>query len=286
MSLTVIIATRGRPEILRETITRLVDNCRLPSTRILVCADDDDEAMKGFKFTGNGHGRVIVSTKPRELTRGMKYDRALTEAPADLYLVAVDHTHINTPGFDEIMVDAAKLFPDGIGCVCSPMANASFPFLQAPTARLCELMGYIQPPQFPFWFIDHWLDDVARMIGRYVMVDIACDSSHRPGKTINLRHLTFWSTYFDALGPDRRAQAERIIAAMDEPTWRKTMLRQSIPMVEYRSQWVNEHVRMNARQMEASRGGEKADPLYLAALKRAVDDMMRITGTEPLEEAA
>ncbi len=284
MKLTIIVATRGRPNILIPVLMSLSDHATEKSTRILVCVDTDDlstiEALGDFVYDD----RIVVSIEPRERTRGLKYERALTEAPADLYLVAVDHTEIHTKGFDRKFLDAAALFPDGIGVVCTPMANASFPFLQAMTAKWVELVGYIQPPHFPFWFIDHWIDDVARMTGRYVMVDVVPDSSRRPGNTIGLRHLAFWTQYFDALVVERREQANRIIDALDEPEWRKTALRMTFPMVEYRSEWVNDQVRGMIPQIEGSRGGDKVTKQYLDVLNAAIGHYLELT--EPLEKAA
>lgn len=268
MKLTIIIATRGRHELAYETVLTMLGNLTEPETRILVCCDEDDGPV-----TMPIDHRVIVSYRPREDTRGLKYDRALTEAPADLYLVGVDHTPIRTKGFDRLFLDAAKLFPDGIGVVCTPMANASFPFLQAVTAKFAELSGFIQPPHFPFWFIDHWTDDVAKMIGRYAMADVAVDSNARPGITTGLRDLIFWASYFDAIVGQRRAQAERLLKAMDEPEWRKTMLRSVWPMIEYRSRWVNDIVRGENAQMQSARGDqEPRSEGYLRALKTAVED--------------
>lgn len=285
MKLTIIIPTRGRPAILAETITTLIANMTEPDTQILVCVDRDDETTQHYPLP-QGH-RVFYSVQDREDTRGLKYDRALTEAPADVYLVAVDHTGIHTKGFDRIILEAAALFPDGIGVVCTPMANASFPFLQAVTAKWVEITGNIQPPQFPYWFIDHWTDDVARMTGRYAMVDIAVESNRRPGNTIGMRDLIFWASYFDALQPVRRDQANRLIDAMDEPDWRKQMLRQSFPMIEYRSHWVNDICRADAATMTQSRGdnGPRTEG-YLRALKAAVEDWQRLLPPDEMKAAA
>jgi hypothetical protein len=277
MNLTVNISTRGRPEALKATLERTLPNVAREDTTILVSIDDDDEDT--LNVLGSLPSECQYSIKPREDTRGPKCDRALTEAPAGVYLIGHDCAPIITHGFDQLVVDAAWRFPDGIGCVCGPLANASFPVFQAPTARLVELMGYIYHPGFPFWFIDHWLDDIARMIGRYWMVPVELDHVNtRPQKTIGLRDVTFWASYFDLMAGERREQAEDIINAMDEPYWRKLMLRDSWPMIDYRSRWVNDLVRGNAAAIEADRGGEEPTEAYLRAKRAAVDHMVRLAG--------
>jgi hypothetical protein len=283
MKLTIEIATRGRPELLLDTVRTFRDNITEPDTTILICADRDDhetvEALYREDIEDDPH--IKVSVKPREETRGLKYQRALTEAPADVYLVGVDHTPIRTKGFDRLILERAAQFPDGIGVVCTPMANASFPFLQAPTTRLVELMGYVQPPHFPFWFIDHWLDDIARMIGRYAMVDVKVNSNKHPGKTIGLRDVAFWASYFDLLAGERRRQANLIIDKMDEPEWRKAMLRGNFPMVEYRSRWVNDIVRQNAEALEEGRSDKSVDENYARVLERARRGVEEMLDTRP-----
>lgn len=281
MNLTVNIPTRGRPEALKTTLERTLPNVVRSDTTILVSIDDDDEET--LKVLGSLPSECVYSIKPREDTRGPKCDRALTEAPAGVYLIGHDCAPIITHGFDQMVVDAAWNFPDGIGCVTGPMANGNFTQFQAPTAKLVELMGYIYHPGFPFWFIDHWLDDVMRMVGRYWMVPVELDHiATRPSKTIGLRDLVFWANYFDALVVERREQADRILSAMDEPHWRKRMMRDSWPVnravVEFRSQIVNDWCRANAAGIEADRGGEAPTEAYMRAKRAAVDHMVRLAG--------
>ena len=200
MNLTMIIATRGRPELLAQTIEHTLPNISRDDTRVLICADDDDHpTIESFRKLSPDQ-RMTISVKPREDSRGEKYDRALIEAPADIYLPAVDCAPILTPGFDQIIINAARLFPDEIGCVYTPMVNASFPGLQAVTTKMVEKLGHIYSHEYPYWFIDHELDDIARMIGRYVCVDVNVSTAPmRPARTIRMWDLAWWTSYFDAM---------------------------------------------------------------------------------------
>jgi hypothetical protein len=273
-SLTVILPTRGRPDDLIRTLRQTLPHVTEPNTRFLVCADEDDPELALIEPTRNMQ-RVIFSVRPRDDSRGEKYDRALTEAPGDLYLAGHDCVPILTPGFDHIMLEAAALYPDGIGCVYTPMLNASFPALQAITAKMVDLIGYIYSHDYPFWFIDHELDDIARMTGRYVCVDVQCDvASRRPGKTIRLRDLDFWTSYFDAMTLTRRNLAHRIIDALDAPPWQKQVLRMAHPPIEARSYWINGHVRDQAKQIEAERGETGAPDEGYLRLKIAASERL------------
>lgn len=273
MSLTINIATRGRPELLRKTIEASLPNMVRSDTVLMVSIDDDDKetvaSLEGLPIDD----RIHISVKPREDSRGEKYDRALKEAPASVYLPAVDCAPFLTPRFDEKILEAANLFPDNIGCVYTPMANSSFPSLQAPTAGLVKKLGHIYNHEYPFWFIDHELDDICRMIGRFVFVDV--NVSHRPwrpGTTIRLRDLEFWTSYYDLMTLERRLKARAIIMSPEfqAPDWQRKVLANSYQVVESRSRQINASVRQNAAAIEEQRGDKNPpDEGYLRAKAKA-----------------
>jgi hypothetical protein len=249
----------------------------------MVSIDDDDKVMLASLKSLPTDSRLLISVKPREDSRGEKYDRALTEAPADVYLPTVDSNPITTPAFDQKIINAARLFPDGIGCVYTPMFCASFPHAQAPTAKLVEKIGYIFNHDYPFWFIDHELDDICRMIGRFVFVDVEHGkrSDMLPSNTIRLRDLEFWTTYFDLMTLERRGKAREIINSPDfqSPDWLKVVLRNSYQVVEARSANINAGVRARAAGIEADRGDKgPPDEGYLRAKARAEKKLSEFLG--------
>lgn len=275
MNLTVNIATRGRPEILRKTLEVTLPNVSRDDTTVMVAVDDDDQpTIDMFKSTPFCR-KVLVSIKKREDSRGEKYDRALTEAPADLYLPAVDHAPIVTPGFDQALLDKAALFPDGIGCIRTPFINRGTfpPALQAVTAKLVDKLGYIYNPEYPFWFIDHELHDFARLIGRYFLANISVAAGvMRPGTTWRLRDVAFWATYYDMMALERRAKARAIILGKDflTPDWIKKDLIDNFEGIENEARLINDGVRRNAASIERDRGDPNPpDEGYLRAKERA-----------------
>lgn len=280
MNFTMIIATRGRPALLKETLEHTLPNLSRDDSKILVCVDDNDNDTIGEIRLMPRDDRLQFCIRPREDSRGEKYDRALTLAPADVYLPAVDCAPVLTPAFDQAIINAARLYPDGIGCVYTPMVNASFPGLQAITAGMVAKLGYIYNPDFPFWFIDHELDDIARMIGRCVIVDIDFRPwLTRPSKTIRLRDLVFWTKYFDLMTLERRHKARAIIDSVDfeEAQWRKAIMRDWYEPIEARSYSINEHVRNNAAAIEAQRGDSgPPDEGYLRAKAKAEQKILAV----------
>lgn len=287
LRLSITIPTRGRPDNLRRTVEQTLSKIVLEDTRLLIAIDDDDQATIDRISDLPKDDRVIISVKPREDTRGGKTDRLLLEAPADLYLVGHDSAPIATYGFDQMFINGAKLFDDGIVCVCSRMANASFPQLQAVTQKWVDIVGYIYNPAYPFWFIDHDLDDIARMSGRVVYTEVECSiAGMRPAKTIRLRDLRFWIDYYDALILRRRRKAWSLIDAIDVPESQRMMLRTWCHPVEVRSESIHYQLRPIAENVEfgwtdqatgqfhEGRGeGGEPDPGYIRAFERARQDL-------------
>lgn len=271
MSLTINIATRGRPQLMLETVCVLISKLERSDTVLVISVDDDDAQTRDILPCLPSDQRIVADVSPREDSMGAKWNRAL-KYPADLYLPLADYCLISTPAFDQKIIDAA-LFPDGIGCVYGPLCNASFPAVQAVTHGLVQKMGFMFPPYFPYWFHDHWVDDVLRMIDRISFVDIGSDATSRKPGTAEMREPRFWATVFDMGRLVRRQCALDIINSPDfiEAPWRKEVLRHHFPLIEFRSRWINDCVRDMAPRIEAEKnpgpGGERYDRARADALK-------------------
>ncbi len=274
--------SRGRPQQLIETIKRNLMCLSRPSTLLMVQVDEDDEETRRVAFPTDK--RVIFDIRSREDTIAAKWNRALKE-DADVYTCLGDDDPLAVLDTDEKILQAAALFPDGIGAVYGHLANASFSGVISFTKRWVELLGgYIQPEYFPYWFCDHWTDDVARLVGRIAFADVRTDQS-RIGKTMELREPAWWATWFDACYMYRREQAKRIIDKLDEPLWHVEMQRGIAPLIEYRSKWINENVRANAKNLETWSGLGKPDERYLRVKQKAIDILPEMLKLLPEPEA-
>lgn len=280
MNLVVSLATRGRPGRLMDTLSRTIPNIALDSTRIVVAVDDDDEETMTHKnLVMDISDKIIWDVGAREDSIGAKWNRCL-DYPADVYLVQSDYTPVMTPGFDGKILKAATVFPDGIGCVYGHMANHSFTSCQATTRKLIDKLGWMYPPYFPYWFSDHWLDDIARLIDRIAWVDVHLATPRDKPGTQEMRELLFWSTFFDSMKLVRRQQAREIIYSEDfqEPQWRKELLLGHYPLIEQRSQGINDMVREMSRgwPLSSGDGGERYDRLKAQALKMMAEQYPKL----------
>lgn len=277
MRLALNLATRNRPQLLLSTVMQTLGNIRDPYTVLMVSADADDEATIGVLRTLGqldvSPDRLQVSVQAREDTIAGKWNRVLREIPdADVYMPMCDDGPAVTRGFDEKILQAASLFPDGIGCVYNHLENASFPGIQAVTRGLVDLMGgVIYVEHFPYWFVDHWLDDVVRLIDRIAFADVRLDCASNRPPTMEMREPGFWATFFDACHLRRRHLAQAIVdsrgfVASDREKRRINGLH---PLIEFRSKWINDMVRAN-QQLAAYAAQHAPDDRYLRVKNAAV----------------
>ena len=210
--LVVGLATRNRPALVCETLAITLANIELPTTRVFVYIDDDDDAsrdaLRAAKFPPF-KGTLTGVVRPRPDTIGEKWNWMLEEN-GECYCIAVDHSCHRTQGWDRIVLDAARRFENGPGAVFGPLANMSFPALNACTREWAHRIGYIYPPYFPYWFTDHWFDDVARMTELVELAPIVVDST-RKQPTLELREPAWWATWFDAARGLRERDALKVL---------------------------------------------------------------------------
>lgn len=246
MTLTLNLVTRGRPERALQIVKNTAPKIARDDTTYMISLDDDDQAsldiIDDFKAVDS---RIFINVKPREDAIGDKYNRVL-EVPNDVYMVQGDYRSPTCHGFDQRVIDAVSVFPDGIGGALTHMENASFSTSQALTHGLVEKLGYFYPSIYPYWFVDHHADDMLKLIGRVAFADVSYDGLKSPKPpTTDRREVPFWATFFDCQRIVRRRKAAEIINSPDfqEPEWRKKLLLAQYPLIEYRSQWINDLVR-------------------------------------------
>jgi hypothetical protein len=248
MKLVISLASRGRPQQLLDTIQKDIATFSQPNTVLMVQVDADDQSTIMMLRNMALDKRVQVSVKPREDTIAGKWNRALEE-PADLYMIKGDDDPLTGTEVDGKLLKAASVFPDGLGMVYGHYANLSFPGVMCLTAKMTEKLGYLMPEHFPYWFCDHWTDDVARMIGRISFADVRTDQSQAK-PTQECREPFWWATWFDAAAVYRHEEANGIIAVLKDEPWRKAMHKANQPWIDMRSRMINDGVRQNARQLE------------------------------------
>jgi hypothetical protein len=268
--LVINIITRNRPHLIVETVENFLAQMTTADCGLMVSVDDDDVATIKALEPYCGRQRTHISIQPREDAIGDKWSRSFRSFPdAGAHMLAADYAICKTKGFDKKIIDAVELLPDNIGVIGGKFCNASFSAFQVVTRGLARRMGFVYPPYFPYWFVDHWVDDIARMIGRLVYVDVDIDAVSRKPPTQEMRDLVFWSTFFDLCRGRRHKCAERILDDSDTRVWLKSIMVGNFEITDVRSKWINDCVRASAAHVENAIGAGPPDERYLRSLDAA-----------------
>lgn len=275
MTVAVCIASRGRPDELEHTIAKAREASVVPGTHFCVALDQDDETLHRYQLDGSRCSRSV-----REDSLGAKYNRAVRGANADasLFVLGVDDAYLASPGWDRVLLNAASQFQDGVGVVyCGPRKGAyCLPETMAVTRGWIEQVGYFMPEHFPFWWHDTWIDELARMTGRFVWADVAWEkygASEVAGhKTTRMRGVKWWAKFFDDTRPERMAKALDMITALEYPAWLRSQLISELPgvcsVLAERNRMLREHGDKFERDYGAENG---ADAGYERLVRAAVE---------------
>ena len=219
--LSLLIATRGRPDMLAEVFASLRANTtRKDKTALWLYVDDDDqvtrEAIAQGKFCDVGFP-VHWHIAPQTATLGEPHEALLKALgrTSEIYMLGVDDARFDTPGWDEVIRAKFREYPDGI-----LLAFAYDPM--TPDAATYAIMGWgwIQvqgrmfPGWFPHWYEDTWVDQVACLAGRHVRLPVLLYPIGGKGPTKRMRNCAFWTRFLQVTLDERKQSARKLIGAM------------------------------------------------------------------------
>ncbi|HYG23852.1 MAG TPA: hypothetical protein VEH04_13800 [Verrucomicrobiae bacterium] len=221
--ISILMATRARPEMLAEELDTLQANTRQKDKlAVWLYVDNDDtvtrEAVDGGRFS-NFDFRVNWHYGPRPPALGQAH-QALWNASgraSEVYMISCDDARFDTPGWDDVVRREFEQHSDGVllGFAQDPNAEqATYPFIGW---GMLQVLGYekVFPGIFAFWFDDKWVEQIAQLAGRCVSIPMIINPiGGGKGKTQRMRCVPFWTRFFQLLMPERRACAEQLLNAM------------------------------------------------------------------------
>jgi hypothetical protein len=220
-TIAILLGTRGRPEKLVEVF----DSLRLTTAQkdriaMWLYVDDDDHrtraAIDAKSLPDPGFPvHFHIGPSPQEWDYPYKHLWTLSGRTAEIYMIANDDVRFDTRGWDDVVRDHFKAYPDGVVLACpwDPVAPeiATFPIIG--WGWFQTLQG-IYSGYFFYWFEDKWVDEIGRMIGRYINIPILLSPIRGKGRTQRMRCLPFWTRFFQLSLPIRKEAAIRLINAM------------------------------------------------------------------------
>lgn len=166
-TITVLVPTRGRVELLRKMMDSfLVTNDG--HANLVLRADDDDITTIDY-LKERGGGKLVVGPMHQGYrSMGHFFNEMLLVAEGDILMIGNDDMVFSTSGWPSKILTIANQFEDGLFDLgVSTLNETHFPF--SIVSRIAvERMGFLWDPRL-FWG-DIFLRDVMAAFGRCVMV--------------------------------------------------------------------------------------------------------------------
>lgn len=203
--ISILMATRGRPEMLAQVFASLKTNtAQKGKVSLWLYVDEDDAVTRKAIDSGtlsDAGIRVHWHIGPQtaglcETQHTLWHNSGHT---SEIYMITCDNVCFSTPGWDNIIREAAAKFPDGIFLAC-PFDPATADTCTYPIFgwRWLETLQHIFPGHFPYWYDDRWVHQIGEMAGCYVRLPIVMFPIRGKGRTRRMRDLPFWARFFNS----------------------------------------------------------------------------------------
>jgi hypothetical protein len=220
--ISILMATRGRAEMLAEEIESLKQNTvNKAKVKLWIYVDDDDkimlDAIAAKKFPDPGFP-IHWHVGPRPGALGLCH-QALWNASgrvSEIYTISVDDVRFDTHGWDEVVRGAFTDCRDGVLLAFAHDPNApqaTFPYIGW---GFLLTLGYekIFPGIFVYWFDDKWIEQIAVMAGRCVKIPVTMNPIGDKGLTQRMRNVPFWTRFCQLTVVERKDSSQKLIDAM------------------------------------------------------------------------
>ena len=176
-TISLLLPSRGRPTWLHRMMFTALETAIYPrSVEIVVYVDEDDPEREAYLRLP----WVKVKLGPRIVLSEMWND-CFQRSTGNIVMHCGDDVVFKTPGWDEIVRKEFEKYPDKLvflyGDDLGPNGQVfgTHGFMHR---RWAEIVGYFVPPLFSSDWNDVWLNEVADMIGRKVLIPIVTEHLH------------------------------------------------------------------------------------------------------------
>lgn len=212
MEITLGLPSRNRPAGLLSVITALHNLASGENdVNYVVIIDRDDyvtiEQVEHWQKSGFFPDRTFIKCDQRQKTVNARFNKAISEHPADLYGQLCDDAFPLTQHWDKIFENCRKL-PAFAWMEQNDPMNVTYPVV---SDRWIQSIGRFYPEYFPFWFADTWVAEVYMLaFGHPISVFKQLGMGGKRGHTQGMRDLAFWFGFFAETRGERIDEAKRL----------------------------------------------------------------------------
>jgi len=220
--ISLIMATRGRPEMLAEVFAALkATTVQKDKVSLWIYVDEDDTVTRKA-IDGGALGDAGIALNwhfgPQTPAIG-EMQHILWQVSgrtSEIYMVLGDDVCFGTRGWDDILRETSAKYPDGV-FLASPHDPMTADTCTYPVFgwRWLEILQQLFSGHFPFWYDDRWVHQIGEMAGRYAWLPIVMLPLHGKGRTRRMRDVPFWARFFQLSLDERKDSAKKLIDAMN-----------------------------------------------------------------------
>lgn len=209
--------TRGDPLLVGRFLQSLVDTTTRPDLIDVWFAIDEGDRAAAAVLAELGERlpfavHAVEVGPPTSNGVFLNLPRAVCTSNPGIWGFISDKVQIRTRGWDEMVRRTFRGVPDGILFVHGHDGHPDFGAFGFLGARWTNITGRMFTDEFPYWFDDVWINDVAGLIGRRVALPIILEMEM--GVARHLHNALFWAHYYASIFPDRVDEGLRLLAAM------------------------------------------------------------------------
>lgn len=172
MKFSILIPTKNRINNIKNVVKTIYEKANdKENIEVIFYVDIDDNDSKNCIDSLNNKNVKWASSEHKILFSDM-WNHAYKKSTGQYLMLCGDDVEFQTQDWDDKILDAFDKIEDKIAYVCPDDGHQSgrlgvHGFV---SKKWIELIGFFTPPYFSYWYADTWLDEVSRMINRFIYV--------------------------------------------------------------------------------------------------------------------
>jgi len=266
--ISVIIPSRGRPDLLRECIRSLT--MIAADIEIVVGLDQDDPELAEYQRALRlGYVRTVIEGR-HPTSASLSNRLALHHAKGDWLLMFTDDARVREEDWAFLLEKRVQKLPKQLGVVYlnDPMLPG-FPTFPVVSRKTVEMVGFFNAPWFPFLYGDDWWNEIGDLSTFKIEAsDVSVSYTKCEGMSDHIHDFAFWQSFFDYLRPLRVSVAAKMLREVHGETMVASALLGTMAKREAACAKAHSY-RLTAEWCESRQSKHPPTPRYLAAKAKA-----------------
>jgi len=172
IDISILIPTKNRLFNIKNVINTIFSTAKeKEKIEVIFYVDLDDEESKIFISSYKNKNIKWVTTEQKILFSDM-WNYCYKESEGKYLMLCGDDVTFETINWDLIVKESFKKYEDKIAYIVpyDGHANGNLGVHGFLSREWVQVIGYFTPPYFSYWYVDTWIDEIARSIGRFCYI--------------------------------------------------------------------------------------------------------------------